>query len=167
MNFTIFQINPAIYGPIQLIGFRNWLNFMPNRFFLWCATLSGCSWHSTGKVTLLLVFRGINVNERVSKGLENTKRGSSGLLRPSSEAFESFCTLKLASGFEMASLFFIDKELFSDSTNWALVNHVPISWCNDCTILSSLADNPENLLSMFTIPVDHIRYVMLIVLVLI
>ncbi len=160
-----------IYGPIELIGIK----LIPEltRFHAKQIPSSGTLLyqdavdHITGKVTLLLVFRGINVNERVSKGLENTKRGSSGLLRPSSEAFESFCTLKLASGFEMASLFFIDKELFSDSTNWALVNHVPISWCNDCTILSSLADNPENLLSMFTIPVDHIRYVMLIVLVLI
>ena len=81
------------------------------------------------------------------------------MLRPSSEAFESCCTLNLASGFEIASLFFIDKELFSDSTNWALVNHVPLSWCNDRAILSILVDNPDNLLTMFTIPVDHIRYV--------
>ena len=156
----------VIYGPIELIGIK----LIPELTRFHAKQIPSSDRllyqdavdHITGKVTLLLVFRGINVNERVSKVLENTgthQGRPSGMLRPSSEAFESFCTLNLASGFEIASLFFIDKELFSDSTNWALVNHVPLSWCNDCAILSSLVDNPEKLLTMFTIPVDHIRYV--------
>ena len=113
----------------------------------------------TGKVASLFLFRGLNVNDRVTQIIKtNQTRITSSILRPSSEAFEIFSTSNISCGFEIASCFFIDKELFCDSRSWTLKGFVPPSWFNDCAVLSSLLNKPAVLLSVFTVPTNNLRY---------
>ena len=115
--------------------------------------------HITGKLALLLVFRGLNANERVAAILKKSNTQALGaILRPSSEALECFSSSNIDSAVEIVSLFFIDKELFSDTGSWALSGYVPPSWINDCAMLSSLTSSPEELLSVVTVSSKHTRY---------
>lgn len=105
------------------------------------------------KPVLLLLVRGINCNERVQKLLKGSddyevilgKKKSSGVI----------CSSDFNKAFYLSTLFFIDKELFSDSRVWPWACLVPPAWINDCAILSSLSVDPEPLLSVFTITLSN------------
>ena len=113
----------------------------------------------TSKVALLFAFRGLNANDRIAKIVKaNETRITTSVLRPRSEAFDRFNTSNINSGFELASCCFIDKELFCDTSCWALSGYVPPSWFNDCAVLSNLVTTPISLLSVCTISANNIRY---------
>ena len=111
-----------------------------------------------GKPALLLIIRGISANDRVSKILRGShSRYLDPILQPRSKAFESLSSSNIDQAFHLASLFFIDKELFSDANEWALLDYVPSTWSNDCAILSGLTSDPESLLSVFTVSSNQMR----------
>lgn len=158
---NIYTQHNGSEGPVELVG----LKLVPelSRFHAKHIPPSGTLVyqdavdHITGKVTLLLVYRGINVNKRLTAVVTANKKHKSTGLRHSSEDFECFCTVDVANGFEMASMFFVDKELFIDPDSWTLSEYVPLSWAHDPDMLFSMTVTPEPLVSVFTISLTHIR----------
>lgn len=108
----------------------------------------------SGKPSLLFVFRGIKINERVSKLLKGSQQHR--ILSELSKTSDVICSSDLAKAYRLTSLFFIDKELFSHPCDWSSAAYVPSSWINDCSILSSLTTDPVPLLSVFTISIAHV-----------
>ena len=112
----------------------------------------------SGKPALLLVLRGINSSQRVLKLVKGSyKRSTQENIPPSLKSNDVICSDDLSKAFYLTSLFFIDKELFSHPKHWACAAHVPPTWLNDCAVLSSLAADPEPLLSVLTISLTHLK----------
>ena len=59
--------------------------------------------------------------------------------------------------FSLTSMFFTDKELFSDQKNWALASYVPPAWLHDCSVLQSLQSAPKLLYSVLTVLSSQIK----------
>ena len=105
------------------------------------------------KPVLLLLVRGISCNERVWKLLKGSDNHD--ILLGNRKSSRIICSDDFNKAFYLSTLFFIDKELFSDSDVWPWAHLVPPAWINDCAILSSLSVDPEPLLSVFTITISH------------
>lgn len=105
------------------------------------------------KPVLLLLVRGISCNERVWKLLKGSDNYD--ILLGSRKSNRIICSDDFNKAFYLSTLFFIDKELFSDPDVWPWAHFVPPAWINDCAILSSLSVDPEPLLSVFTITISH------------
>ena len=109
----------------------------------------------SGKPALLLVFRGINSSQRILKLVKGSYKHST--QENTLKSNDVICSNDLSKAFYLTSLFFIDKELFSHPKHWACAAHVPPTWLNDCAVLSSLAADPEPLLSVLTINLTHLK----------
>lgn len=113
--------------------------------------------YMTGKPSLLLVFRGLNVNERIAQVIQKSAKASNAHLPHVMKSSSIICSSDLSQAFALTSTFFIDKELFVDSYQWTLASYVPSTWIRDCSILSSFNTEREALLSVFTVSSTHIK----------
>ena len=111
----------------------------------------------TGKPSLLLVFRGLNVNDRISEVIRKSSGPSNVRFPHTMKSNSVISSSDLSRAFSLTSVFFIDKELFVDSYQWTLANYVPSTWIRDCSILSSFNAEQETLLSVFTVTSTHIK----------
>lgn len=113
--------------------------------------------HLTGNVAVLMIVRGLNCCQQVQQlllgGAPEAQENGRAWLNKS----VPICSTNLNHAFHLTSLFFIDKELYSDGEQWALGPFLPPAYLHDCAMLSGLQLDPEPLLSIFRVSITHIR----------
>ena len=106
---------------------------------------------------ILLVFRGISSNRRLKNLLPQSSKSLLHTSTTSEPKLQVIISPSFREAFSLTSMFFTDRELFSDPRNWALASYVPPAWLHDCTILQSLQSTPKLFYSVLTVPSSQIK----------
>ena len=150
-------------GPLELVGLKMVPELSRFQAKQLCPLPSGRSFyrelvdHVTGNVAVLMVVRGLNCGQKVQQlflggGSEARESATMALSK-----LKPVCSSSLDQAFLLTSLFFIDKELYSDPAQWFLGPYLPPSCLHDCAMLSKLQQDPEPLLSVFWVSITQTR----------
>lgn len=106
---------------------------------------------------LMFVFRGISSNRRLRNILPQISTSIFHTSTSSEPKLQVIMSPSFREAFSLTSMFFTDKELFSDQKNWALASYVPPAWLHDCSVLQSLQSAPKLLYSVLTVLSSQIK----------
>ena len=109
----------------------------------------------------LLLLRGIGANRRLRVNLTSLNdQNSSSINRVSSnlkQKLQVIISSDFQDAYRLASIFFTDKELFSDLPSWTLSAYVPLSWHSDSGILNRMQHEQEGFCTVVTISMSQVR----------
>ena len=109
----------------------------------------------------LLLLRGISANRRLQEKLSSLNdQNSSSINRVSSnlkQKLQVIISSNFQDAYRLASIFFTDKELFSDLPSWTLSAYVPLSWHSDSGILNRMQHEQEGFCTVVTVLMSQVR----------
>jgi hypothetical protein len=109
----------------------------------------------------LLLLRGIGANHRLRDKLSSLSNQNSSLVNRVSGDLKQKLQVIVSSDFQdayrLASIFFMDKELFSDLPSWTLSAYVPLSWHSDSDILHRMQHEQEGFCTVVTVSMSQVR----------
>ena len=109
----------------------------------------------------LLLLRGIGANRRLREKLSSLNNQNSSLINRVSSDLKQKLQVIISSDFQdayrLASIFFMDKELFSDLPSWTLSAYVPLSWHSDSDILHRMQHDQEGFCTVVMVSMSQVR----------
>ena len=108
----------------------------------------------------LLLLRGIGANRRLQENLSSLSDQKSSLISVSSDLKQKLQVVVSSSfqdAYRLASIFFTDKELFSDLPHWTLSAYVPLSWHSDSDILHRMQHELEEFCTVLTVSMCQMK----------
>ena len=108
----------------------------------------------------LLLLRGIGANRRLQDSLSSLNDQKSSSISVSGDLKQKLQVVVSSSfqdAYRLASIFFTDKELFSDLPHWTLSNYVPLSWHSDSDILHRMQHELEGFYTIVTVSMRQMK----------
>ncbi len=153
-------------GGFELLGFK--IVPLTPRFHAkrLCPLANADSSYQTAVSTLsdspvsLLLFRGLDCNRRLTSVIRPTRaRKSIHTDALQLQQLDVVISKDFEEAFNLSSIFFSDKELFSDSASHDMALYMPPSWRQDSCILQDLQSIPDHLLSVVKVGLCEPRVV--------
>ena len=118
--------------------------------------------HLSDVPATLLLIRGIGANRRLRErlfSLNDQKSSSSSIIITSDfkQKLQVIISRDFQDAYRLASVFFADKELFSDLPHWTLSAYVPLSWHGDSDILHRMQHEQEGFCTIVTASMGQVR----------
>ena len=108
----------------------------------------------------LLLLRGIGANRRLREELSSLNDQRSCLISISSDLkqkLQVIISCNFEDAYRLASIFFTDKELFSDLPRWTLSAYVPLSWHSDLDVLHRMQHGLEGFCTVVTVSMHQMK----------
>ena len=108
----------------------------------------------------LLLLRGIGANRRLQHNISsliNNKKSSISTSSGLKQKLQVIASSSFQDAYRLASIFFTDKELFSDLPHWTLSAYVPLSWHKDMDILHRMQLEQEQFCTVVSVSMSQMK----------